>query len=209
MPPHVIKLNPGLVAAYTNVPRLTTIEFDDAPTGTVIDSRYASLSASFKSITTSPPSQWSAFAVNSIGGPHTSPNGVSILPTSATFDAAHGGVEVTFATLQFGVAIWAKPYLSLEPLSEYDNRPFLEAFDAHGGFLTASRFPFGWADPTFSSWQRLAVLSSADPNNRAPKIKSVVFSSESEGANPVYAEFDSLEFWVFEPFRFTLPKVLP
>jgi hypothetical protein len=199
MPPrHPITIapRPGLqrLGSTLRVIKLTRINFDDVQSGTAIDSHYANLGTEFKSITTSPFDQWSTYAVTSVGAPHTGPNSVGLFPSGwPVFNARSGGIRAR--PLSSG-AIWAKPFRSPEALGTDDSRPFLEAFDENESYFTVTRFPVGYSDPAFETWQRMSVVSGLTPE-AAPKIGSVVFSTEAVGANNIWTEFDSLEFWTF------------
>jgi hypothetical protein len=180
-------------------PVTTTIEFDDVPSGTAIDNHYQAMGARFQTITTNPPGQSSAFATFSALA-HTPPNTVSVDPSSWTFDRLLGGVQVTFDHLVYGASIFALPIVTLERLEHTDNRPFIEAFDENGAFLAETKYPFPWWDPNFSSWENLVVTSAATLQDIfTPKIKSVVFSSQRNGAPHVLAAFDTLRFWHYVP----------
>jgi len=181
-------------------PVTTTIEFDDVPSGTAIDTHYQSQGATFASITTSPPSQSSAFATFSALA-RTPTNTVSIDPTSSTFYGELGGIKVTFDRLVFGVSIYARATVTPERMlvDPQDNRAFIVALDENDNFLGETTYPHPWWDPNFGDWQNLAVTSAgALQHIFVAKIKSVVFSSQHVGAPNVWAAFDTLRFWRFE-----------
>jgi hypothetical protein len=178
--------------------RVMTVNFDDVPDGTVIDTHYPGLT--FASLTTNPPSRGSAFARRlQIAALGSAKNVLTLSMgggwTGPFFDARQGAVEVKFDQLQRSVSVQALPLNTPEPIVDWnvdDNRPFMEAFDAAGGYLGRVRAQAapGSAD-YFMHWHTLTFTSPS------ANIRSVRLSSQAHGSAYVYAVFDLLTYrWV-------------
>ena len=94
-----------------NIWRTVSITFDDVPSGTAVDSTYASSGVNFASVTY-PPRTWSAFAKEMpVGGSAQSGKNVLTIieadPSNPWFDARYGALEATFSQLQQSVSVWA------------------------------------------------------------------------------------------------------
>ena len=131
-----------------NFRRTVMIDFENVASGTAVDTVYSAQSVSFASVTTNPPKRWSAYAMAmNLGAAQSGKNVLTL--TNATglplFDARYGAVEATFSQLQQSVSVWAYALDSPECLGgNYDNRPFMEAYDANGTYLGKARTQLGW-----------------------------------------------------------------
>jgi hypothetical protein len=180
------------------VPVVTTIEFDDVPSGTAIDNHYQGITFRVVRSNFSVPSR--VYAISS-GYARTAPNTVSVNPSDAFFNRTSGGIEVTFDPLVFGVSIYVRGWRTTEPMqvNPADNRPFIEAFDGDTHLLVEAKYPYTWFDPNFGEWQNLVVTSGNSFGEIfTPKIKSVIFSCQQNGYPHVWAAFDTLRFWRYE-----------
>lgn len=118
-------------------------------------------------------------------------NGVSLFapPTLPFYDARFGAVQATFATTKRWVSIDARAVLPPEYAGTPVAKPWIEAYDANGAFLTRAYYPLNYGDPGYGSVQTLTVSTSS------ALIKSVRFSSQHFSSSPsVYGEFDNLRY---------------
>lgn len=173
-----------LVAAV--ISSAQAIKFDDVPDGTVINNRYPGM----RFATLANGTRSDAYARASVLA-KSSPNVVSVVsPASSVlpfFDRRQGGVEVTFDSPTSQVTIDVRTVLPPEYLGTPQNKPFLQAFDAQGGFLGVVYYPLASNDPSYGTWQTLKI---AAPNGN---IKSIQLSSQNgNGGVPVYGLFDNL-----------------
>ncbi len=205
------------------MPRLVSaaqINFDDAPNGTIVDTRYPGVTfgcvacasghafardmVSFGSTTAATdPNVITLVAPFSQGDPNSS--------TLTSFNATFGAVTVTFAAPQKTVTVQARPQLPLEFFGTAQNKPFLEAYSSTvqnaSTFLGRVLYPLnfgtgGYCQPATSAcggpWQPLTFTSSTD------NIVSLRLSSQtSQGGPNVYADFDNLS------YEATPPPIVP
>jgi hypothetical protein len=196
------------------------INFDDAPNGTIIDTRYPGVTfgcvvcgsghsyardmASFGSTTAASEPN----VLTLIGPPGSGDTNASSV---TSFNGRFGAVTVFFAVPQRTVTIQARPQLPLEFLGSGLNKPYLEAYRSTiqdgSNFLGRVLYPLnygsgGYCDTGASAcggpWLPLTFTSSSD------NIVSLRLSSQiSQGGPNVYADFDNLT------FEATPPPVIP
>lgn len=193
------------------------INFDDAPNGTIIDTRYPGVTFGCVVCTSG-----HAYArdMNTFGSTTaaTDPNVLTLISPAessvTSFNALYGAVTVFFATPQRTVTIMARPQLPLEFLGNAPNRPFLEAYSSTtqnaSTFLGRVLYPIafgtdGYCNPPTSAcggpWQALTFTSSSD------NIVSLRLSSQtSQGGPNVYADFDDLTFEATPPPPTSTPE---
>ncbi len=165
------------------------INFDDAPDGTVINTRYPG-------VTFSNPVGGNIFARSGFGAAPSSPNVASVIGAGfPQFNACLGAVDATFATPVGSVSIDARPSAPVEFLGALTRRPFLQAFDASGALLTTVLYagPLPTGGGAVGPTETLSFISTG--NN----ISRVRFSTQTPGCPvattpPVYGFFDNLRF---------------
>ena len=176
-----------------NLRRTVMLDFENVVSGTVVDNAYTALSVSFASVTTNPPKRWSAYAMAmNIGSAQSGKNVLTL--TNATglplFDARHGAVEATFKQLQQSISVWAYALDSPECVGgDFDNRPFMEAYDASGAYLGKARTQLGPKDANFFGHWHPISFTSANRN-----VQRIRLSSQAQGCPWVYTAFDNLAF---------------
>lgn len=176
-----------------NFRRTVMIDFENVASGTAVDTLYSAQSVSFASVTTNPPKRWSAYAMAmNLGAAQSGKNVLTL--TNATglplFDARYGAVEATFSQLQQSVSVWAYALDSPECLGgNYDNRPFMEAYDTNGTYLGKARTQLGPQDANFFGHWHPISFSSASRN-----IQRIRLSSQAQGCPWVYTAFDNLTY---------------
>jgi hypothetical protein len=172
------------------LPSSVTIDFDNAPGGTVapgsiVDASYTSVGVTFSCVACT---SGHAFALSAAAGG----NAVSLFapPSVPFFDARYGAVRATFATPRRWVSIEATPVLPPEWLTTPVAKPWLEAFDANNNLIgSVQYYPFGYGDVGWGTAQTITVTSTS------ANIAYVQFSSQAPGSGtPVYGQFDNLRF---------------
>jgi hypothetical protein len=171
--------------------RTVTIDFDDAPDNTVINTYYVDKGVTFGRVTTSPPSSGGPVYARHDDLAETPPNVVTLYSSSQSawftcFDAYQGGVEVKFPPAVCSVSIDAQATLSWESIGNDDNRPFMEVYNTNGAKMAEVLYPYRYDEVGFGTWQRLSYSSSRS------NIGSIRFSSQRVGSNYVYGWFDTL-----------------
>lgn len=172
--------------------RTVTLNFDDVPSGTAIDSTYANSGVIFASVTY-PPRTWSTYARDLMSG-SSSTNGKNVLTLHTAagvpwFDARYGAIEATFSQAQKSVSIWAYAMNSSEGSGNADNRPFMEAYDSSGKLVGKVLTQLGVHDANFYGfWHPLSISSSSR------NITKIRLSSQANGLPWTYATFDNLTF---------------
>jgi len=191
--------------------RAGQIDFDDAPDGTIVDTRYPGVTfgcvgcasghgfardmQSFGSSTAA-----SGLNVVTLVRPFTAGDPNSSVFTS--FNASQGAMSAVFAVPQRTVSIDARPQLPLEFLGTANNKPFLELYNSttQSGATLIARvlYPLNFGDPGYCSpstsacggpFRTLSYISASD------NIVSIRFSSQQSQPGPsVYADFDNLVF---------------
>ncbi|MBI4698158.1 MAG: hypothetical protein HY758_04420 [Nitrospirae bacterium] len=167
-----------------------TINFDDAPTGTMIDNRYSGVTLGCFNGTVA---AWNlctghAYAV-STSLPRSFPNVIAL--GTATYshraiDTRWGYFKASFATPVNSVSIDARAILPFEYLGSTTNRPFLQAFNSNGQWLGTAEYR---ASVYGGTWETLTITRPAND------ISFVVFSSyNNPGVHPVYGMFDNLQY---------------
>jgi hypothetical protein len=168
-----------------------TINFDDVPDGTAIDTQYSNKGVTFASVTDQPPSTWSAFA-RSWSTAQSQPNVISVnaAPHDPFFDAYIGGIQATFASPQRWISISARPVTIAEDIGQqFTHKPYIEGFDAQGNYLQIAYYGPSYGDTEWGRWKPLILISTS------ANIASVRFSSQYHGDPPhVFALFDYLQF---------------
>ena len=167
-----------------------TINFDDAPDGTVINTRYPG-------ITFTNPIGGNIFARHGSGFAPSAPNVVSVFATGLPpFDARYGGVQARFSTPVQRVSIDARPVGPVEFFEPLTKRPFLQAFGTANQFLGivyyAGALP---TDCCFAVGSTETLTINSTLNN----IAYVQFSSQNPTNPPparpaTYGLFDNLQF---------------
>lgn len=193
------KRTPGLTSAAAqrlhdllkNRYNTVTINFDDVPDNTVINTTYADKGVTFNKITTQPPSSGGPVYARYSNAAETSPNVITLMsatesPGLTCFDAYWGGIEAKFSLPICSVSIDTLAFLSPEALGSDDNRPFMEIYDVNGTKLAEILYPYRYNQTGFGTWQRLSY-SSPQAN-----ISSIRFSCQRVGSNYTYAMFDTL-----------------
>ena len=105
------------------------INFDDAPDGTMINTRYPG-------VTFNNPVGGNIFARSGSGFAPSSPNVASVFATGVPqFDARFGAVDATFATPVGSVSIDARPSAPVEFLGALTRRPFFEVYSTSGALI--------------------------------------------------------------------------
>ena len=120
-----------------------------------------------------------------------SPNVVYLSSAGAPyFDERFGYLQASFTSPVANVTIDALPVSPPEGFTVTVNRPFLQAFNAQGGFLATANYTYGTCNPntTQCPWQTLSISRPAND------IKFVAFSSYSSSGGIEYGEFDNLSF---------------
>ena len=179
----------------------TTINFDDVPDGTVIDSHYTAKGVTFASVTDQPPNQWSAYA-REWQAAETKKNVISVnaLGTDAFFDASIGGIVATFTSPKRYVSIDAAPFVTAEDIGQsFNYKPFIEGFDAQGNFIQGLVTYYGpsYGDNDWGKWKPLVLMSTST------NIAFVRFSSQFHSSPPhVYGLFDHFVFSDRLPINF-------
>jgi len=169
--------------------RTTTIDFDDAADGTLINTYYAAKGVTFQKITTQPPVSGGPVYARFSYAAETPPNVITIMQSGAEcFDAYWGGIEARFTPAVCSVSIDAIAALSPEALGSDDNRPFLEIYDTSGAKKAEILYPYRYDQPGFGTWQRLSYSAAGST------IGSIRFSCQRVGSNYTYAFFDTLIF---------------
>lgn len=185
--------------------RAAVIDFDDAPNGTIIDTRYPGVTFGCVVCTSG-----HAFARDmSAFGSSSAASGQNVVTLMApaesaltSFDTRNGALSATFAVPQRTVSIDARPQLPLEFLGNANNKPFLELYSSAvqnaSTLITRVVYPLNFGDPGYcspsvsacgGSWQTLSYTSSSD------NIVSVRISCQnSQSGPPVYGDFDNLRF---------------
>jgi hypothetical protein len=185
--------------------RAAVINFDDVPSGTVVDTHYPGVT--FGCVVCSSGHAY-ARDMNTFGS-STAASGLNVVslvdPGSSTvtsFDARNGAVTATFAAPQRTVSIDARPQLPLEFLGTATSKPFIEFYSSAtqnaSTLIGRVYYPLNFGDPGFcqpatsacgGTWQTLSYTSASD------NIVSIRLSSQYNSANPpVYADFDNLRF---------------
>lgn len=176
-----------------NLRRTVMIDFESVPSGTAVDNAYATSNVTFASVTTNPAKRWSAYAMAMTLGSAQSGKNVLTVTNAAglpLFDARYGAVEAVFSQLQQSISVWAYALDSPECLGgAYDNRPFMEAYDANGNYLGKARTQLGPKDANFyGHWHPISFSS---PSRNIQRIR---LSSQAQGCPWVYTAFDNLTF---------------
>ena len=174
------------------------INFDDVPSGTIVDTQYIGLGVTLDCISCA-----SSHAFARASSAASPPNVVTLVapfdptnPSSSVltfFDANLGAVTAAFSTPQQVVSIDAEAILPPEFLDTPQNKPFLEAYSdtaqLPANFLGRVLYPLNFGDPGYGTNQTLTFTSAA--NN----ILSVRFSSQISQPGPrVFGDFDNLNF---------------
>ena len=165
-----------------------TIDFDDAPDGTVIDTRYPGL-------TFSNPLGGDVFARNGLGFAPSAPNVVALTATGLPiFDASMGAVDVTFSAPQQGVSIDARPIGPVEFLGTLLNRPFLEAYSGATPSTFLGRVLYTGTLPTGCCFE-VGPTETLTFNSATANIARVRFSSQqTQSSLHTWGLFDNLRF---------------
>lgn len=181
------------------------IDFDDAPDGTIVDTRYPGVT--FGCLVCS---SGHAFArdMNAFGST-TAASGANVVTlvapgasTVTSFDTRQGALSAVFAVPQRFVSIDARPQLPLEFLGTANNKPYLELYNstAQNAATLIARvlYPLNYGDPGYCTpstsacggpWQTIAYTSSSD------NIVSIRISCQNSQSGPaVYGDFDNLRF---------------
>ncbi len=168
--------------------KATVINFDDVPSGTVIDTQYLAQGVTLASVLAGSGARGHAYARNS-WNIETAPNGVSVVDPSiavALFDDATGYVEVRFAQSHRWVSIDAMPVASPDDFRPITAKPYLEVYDAAGVRLGRASYPLNHGDPAWGNWQRLRL------DIGSGTIRSARIGSQRDNGCPVYGVFDQL-----------------
>jgi len=182
-----------LIAAFTALLTLSqaafaaVINFDDAPDGTMINTRYPG-------ITFTNPVGGNIFARGSSGAP-SAPNVASVFGTGAGlpfYDARSGAVDAILATPVGSVSIDARPVAPLEFLTALTRRPFFEVYNTSGTLI--GQVYYQGALPTTSGG--VGPTETLSFTSTANDIGRVRFSSQGPGNTgaipPTYGLFDNL-----------------
>jgi hypothetical protein len=170
----------------------TTINFDDAADGTVINTRYPG-------VTFSNPNgvggNVNIYARNGSGFAPSSPNVVSVFATGVpSFDARYGAVDGLFATPVGTVSIDARPVAPPEFAGSLSRKPFLQAFDSTGGLLGTVYY----AGPLPTTGGGIGPAETLTFTSNSNNIAKVRFSTQNPGSPliypPTYGLFDNLQF---------------
>jgi hypothetical protein len=200
-----------LGSAVHHEARAAQINFDDAPNGTIIDSRYPGVTfgciacgsghsfardmASFGSTTAA-----SEPNVVTLVPPFNAADPNSSILTS--FNAAKGAVSAAFSVPQRVVRIDARPQLPLEFLGSANNKPFMEVYSSTNPtpatFLGRVLYPLNFGDPGYCTPNTSACggpFRTLEFTSTSDNIGSILLSSQqSQGGPSVYADFDNLVF---------------
>jgi hypothetical protein len=196
------------IAAGAGIERASAavITFDGVASGTQIDSLYAASGVTFTSLASA---SGHAYAVGLIGAP--SNNGVSLHSADPTFAAEEGAVEAHFSALQKTVSIDAQLIEALESLGRPQKRPFFQAFDIGGNYLSTAYYdatvvPVGavsgpWETLTISdATADIAFVRFSSQNNWAGLNCDPTLGGGVPGGCPdrmyggIYGQFDNLAF---------------
>jgi Divergent InlB B-repeat domain len=187
----IIPLLAGLIClCWQNGASATTINFDDVPDSTVINTHYAGL-------TFTNPLGGNILARAGLGFAPSSPNVVCVTNggTFPFFDARYGAVDVHFSTPVGVVRIDARPVGPVDSfLTPLTSRPYLQGLDSNGGYLGLTVYYSG-ALPTACCYsvgatETLVFVSPQGTNN----IGVARFTCQPPGSNPTYGMFDNLSY---------------
>lgn len=175
-------------AAFAPKASAGQINFDDAPDGTMINTRYPG-------VTFNNPVGGNIFARNASGFAPSSPNVASVFATGVPqFDARSGAVDAIFATPVGSVSIDARPSAPVEFLGALTKRPFFEVYSTSGA-LIGQIYYAGPLPTTGGAIGPTETLSFVSTTNNIGKVR---FSSQNPGSPPtvppVYGLFDNLRF---------------
>jgi hypothetical protein len=164
------------------------INFDDAPDGTMINTRYPG-------ITFTNPVGGNIFARNSASFAPSSPNVASIFGTGQglpPYEARNGAVDAILATPVGAVSIDARPVAPLEFLTPLTRRPYFEVYNTSGALI--GQIYYVGALPTTSGG--VGPTETLSFTSTANDIGRVRFSVQSSGGTitPTYGLFDNLNF---------------
>ena len=179
------------------VSQYTTINFDDVPDGTAIDTHYQNLGVTFQSVTDQPHNQWSAFARQS-GNAQSQKNVVSVNQTGeAGFDGNEGGVLATFVKPQRYVCINVRPVIDTGAENNTDQlgTPYIQSFDPSGAYMDTYYYPLAFGQPGWGDYRPLFLQSATTTIGMA---RFSVHPSAYKNA-PIYGYFDNLVFTNLPP----------
>ena len=166
-----------------SVSRATTINFDDATNGTVINTRYPGVTF------TNPLSGASIYAVTSTFQ-ISPPNLVSVHQTDPHFNASEGAVEAHFSTPVKAVRIDTRPLAALEHYENFTRRPYLFVYDSNHQLLGRVYYAGTLPRIGLGAIETLTFVSTAA--NIAYARLSCEFAMED--TYHYLAEFDNLRF---------------
>jgi subtilase family serine protease len=175
---------------------LTTINFDDASSGTVVDSRYSGLGVTFGCFNgTTPDNLCTGHAVAAqFAGAESAPNVIAlgnITLSAVLIDERTGYLKASFSPPVNWVSIAAMPMLPPEYMGSTTNKPFLQAFNSSGQWLGTAEYT---GSVETGGWENLTITR---PTN---DISYIAFSSyHSGGGYAVYGAFDNLRFPALAP----------
>jgi len=176
---------PGLAG---RLEKTIVINFDDVPSGTVIDTHYQAQGVTLASVLAGSGARGHAYARNS-WNIETAPNGVSVVDPSiamAFFDDATGYVELRFEFPRRWVSIDAMPIASPDDFRPITAKPYLEVYDAAGVRLGRTVYAPKHGDAAWGTWQRLRL------DVAGSTIRSARIGSQRDNGCPVYGVFDQL-----------------
>jgi hypothetical protein len=152
--------------------------FDDIPSGTVINSYYSRLT--FRDPVGNVP-----ITVVGFGG-----GNVLSLNGDIAFNARQGAIDVTFPAPQRSVSIAAAAHRETYYLGVALNRPFMEAYDANGGFLGVVRYQGPL--PSSGATMPFETLKFVSASANIARIR--LSSQASQGGSDIDGIFDALAY---------------